>query len=481
MPAAGRWRPPEAPTYSVSDLGAEIKDLLAEAYSSVWVAGEIHRARSSARGHLYFELVEKGGGDAIVGKVDAVVWRTDHLRIARLLRGGGQRLAEGQEIRCRVQVDFYPPMGRLQVVVREVDPLFTLGSLARRRSETLAALDAAGLLDQNRARHLSRVPLDVALITSPDSAAFHDFASGLAESGYGFRVLLIPAAVQGVGAERALAAAFAQVAACVRDGIPLDTVVVTRGGGARTDLAVFDSRAVAEAAARCPVPVLSGLGHETDEAVVDRVAHTALKTPTQVAAFLVERVRDAETDMLTLQAAVVGAASERLDAARARLARVGIVARTARSRLASARARVHHAGHALSLLSGQRLRQASARLETTARRLRDVPAVALERARPRPEAVTREIAMRAGRQLRMVSDKLDGLARLCTQASPERVLARGFSITRDPRGGVVRQASRVATGDAVTIQVADGTIVSTVLGTENQDQRVPPNHDQEKP
>ncbi len=458
----GRWQPPEAPTYSVSELGEEIRDLLSEAYSSVWVVGEIHRARASARGHFYFELVEKGAGDAIVGKADAVLWRTDHMRVARTLRSGGQRLAEGQEIRCRVKVDYYPPAGRLQLVVREVDPLFTLGSLARRRAETLTALEAEGLLDRNAACHLSRVPLDVALITSPDSAAFHDFMSGLDASEYGFRVLLIPAAVQGTEAERTLVAAFDDVNQLVRAGNHFDAAILIRGGGARTDLAVFDSRAVAEATARCTLPVLSGLGHETDQAVVDRVAHTALKTPTEVASFLVDRVLAAETDMLTIQAAIVGAASERLREAKGALAHTGAMVRSTRQRLASAGTRVRHAGHALSLISGQRLRQARRQVSGIDQRLRAAAPRAIDRTRPRADDLAGQITLRARRQLQQAQTMLTGHARLCAQLAPERVLARGFSITRDGQGALVQRAAQLATGDKIVTQVAVGEIVSTV-------------------
>ena len=162
-----------------------------------------------------------------------------------------------------------------------MDPAFTLGLLERRRRETLAALAAAGLLEKNRALSLCDLPLTIGLVTSHGSAAYHDFLSGLSESGYGFRVIFIHAAMQGRDAEREVASALASLA-----GIGIDCAVLIRGGGSRTDLAAFDSRRIAEAIAGAPFPVLTGLGHEIDRSIADMTAPTAFKTPTTVAEFL---------------------------------------------------------------------------------------------------------------------------------------------------------------------------------------------------
>ena len=196
-----------AATYSVSDLCGEIADLLGEAFPLVWVTGEVQRARPSQRGHLYFELVEKGRDDSIVAKLDAVLWRADHERVRSLLARHNQALREGTEVRVRGSIDFYPPGGRLQLVVREVDPLFSLGQLERRRREVLAELTRAELLERNRSLALGDLPLRIALVTSAESAAYHDFMATLAESGYGFQVVLLHSSVQGRTAERELVSA----------------------------------------------------------------------------------------------------------------------------------------------------------------------------------------------------------------------------------------------------------------------------------
>jgi len=401
------------PTYSVSQLCGEVKDFLGEAFPSVWVVGEAQRVRPSARGHLYFELIEKGERDEIVGKLDAVIWKTDFAKIQRLLAVSEQRLSDGVQVRCRASLDFYAPSGRLQLCVREVDPAFTLGLLERRRRETLAALTAAGLLELNRGLPLPDLPLSVALITSHGSAAYHDFLSGLAESGYGFRVLFLHAAMQGREAEREVVSALAALA---RLGV--DCAVLIRGGGSRTDLAAFDSRAIAEAIARAPFPVLTGLGHEIDRSIADLAAHAAFKTPTKVAEFLVERMALADQALTDLRQALARQALEPLRAGREALGRAERGVSLARLRLAAAAARVEEHARALGRLGRSVLREAAATLQ--------------------------------------------GLERLCLQLAPERTLERGFSLTRDAAGRLVRQPEQVRPGDLIATRVAGGGFRSRV-------------------
>ena len=411
--AAPGIEPPE-PTYTVSQLGAEIRDLLRETLPAVWLVGELQRLVQRPSGHRYFELVEKGEGDAIVGKLDAVLWRGDFSRIAAQLARHGQSLVEGVAVRCRVAIDFYPPHGRLQVQVKEIDPVFTLGELARRRDETLAELARAGLLDANRARPLPALPLRVALITSQGSAAYHDFLATLAESGYGFRVTLLHAAVQGVGAERDVASALAAAPAT-----GADCVVLVRGGGSKSDLAAFDSREIALAVARSPLPVLTGLGHEIDQSVADRVAHLSFKTPTKVGEFLVARMEAAELAVAQL--------AERL-------------ARTARGTLRAAVERRSELARAL----GRAAPRALARGET---------ALVAKAWRIVGEARTR---------LAAESARLEGRTRLARGLAPERTLARGYSITRTESGTVVRDGAALAPGRRLETTLARGKVWSRV-------------------
>lgn len=448
-----------AETYSVSDLCFELRDLLAEAFDSVWVAGEVHRVRQSRGGHLYFELVEKGARDEIVGKLEAVVWRRDLQRIRRLLASEGLEIGEGQEIRCRANVDFYPPFGRTQLAVREVDPVFALGQLARRRRETLAALTAAGLLERNRGLRLPALPLRLALVTSVGSAAYHDFLSTLGESPYGFEVLVIHAAVQGLAAERELARALGSLAA-----LDLDCVALVRGGGARTDLAAFDSRPVAEAVARAPVPVLTGLGHQTDQTLADLVAHTALKTPTKVAELVVGRVREAEGALDTLATAIRSESRSLLERARGLVERAERGFRGAAFRVESEERALEELRRRLAEAAARSVDRKSTRLAVTGERLGAAAPRRLRRLALESRQLHERLALAARGTLARARLRLEERERLCRGLSPEKTLARGFTITRDAGGAIVKSAAALAAGDRLDIEFRDGRVAGRVEG-----------------
>ena len=445
------------PTYSVSQLCGEVRDFLGEAFSAVWVVGEAQRVRPSQRGHLYFELVEKGERDEIVGKLEGVIWKGDLLRVRRVLGASGQQLADGMQVRVRGSLDFYAPAGRIQICVRDVDPAFTLGLLEQRRRETLAALSAAGLLERNRALPMPELPLSLALITSHGSAAYHDFLSGLRESGYGFRVIFVHASVQGREAEREVVSALSSLR-----GMPIDLAVLIRGGGARSDLAVFDSRAIAEAIAMSPFPVLTGLGHEIDVSIADMVAHSSYKTPTKVAELLVELVARRELALDELRRRLVREALEPLRAGREALGRAERGVSLARMRLAAAGERIEEHARALARLGRSGLRQAERRQRELRTRLAELAPRIVEGGERERVRVGERIAGSGRGRLREARATIQGMERLCTQLSPERTLERGFSLTRSAAGILLRDPSQVAVGDLVTTRLAGGNLTSRV-------------------
>jgi exodeoxyribonuclease VII large subunit len=445
------------PTYSVAQLCGEVKEFLGEAFSSVWVVGEAQRVRPSGRGHVYFELIEKGDRDEIVGKLDAVIWKGDFLKIQRLLAASEQKLVDGVQVRCRGSLDFYAPSGRLQLCVREVDPAFTLGLLERRRRETLAALAAAGLLERNRALPFADLPFSIALITSHGSAAYHDFLSGLVESGYGFRVLFFHAAMQGRESEREVVSALAALA-----GLPIDCAVLIRGGGSRTDLAAFDSRAIAEAIARAPFPVLTGLGHEIDQSIADLTAHTAFKTPTKVAEFLIERIARADAGVEELRRRLLREAMEPLRAGREALGRAERGVSLARMRLNAAGGRIDEHARTLARLGRSALRDAERRGDALRGRLVELAPRRLAAAGRERLRAGERIAGAGRAQVREATATLQGVERLCRQLAPERTLERGFSLTRDAAGRLVRHPAQARPGDTVTTRVAGGDFKSRV-------------------
>ena len=407
--------------------------------------GEVQRLNPHRNGHLYFELIEKGRGDRIVGKLDCVLWADERAATEAVLREAGVELAEGAVLRCAGRPDLWPNAGRLQFKVDEVDPLFSLGALEKRRRETLRALEAEGLLERNGRLPLSPVPLDIGLVTSEGSAAYHDFLDTLRNSDLGFRVRLVHAAVQGAAAEAEVARAFDLLGALARDGRSLDAIVLIRGGGSRSDLATFDSRRVARAVARSPAPVIAGIGHQIDQSIADVVAHTACKTPTEAAEFLVGRVEEAVWRLEESQRRLLRQASDLLRAAGLRVD--GVAPRVA----PPARALLRQSASNCQSVAMQAAR-AARRLLRTARQ--------------------RRLSLRAGvlrdplRPLRLADERVASYERLCDQLSPERVLARGFSLTRTAGGTLVRSSADVREGMELRTMVRDGVIGSRVVEVE---------------
>src|SRR5262245_21062964 len=429
----------EPVTLSVLELVSGLRDAVRASFrGQVWVLGEVQNLRRSGNGHTYFSLVEKAGrGDQARAKLDVVLFRDDRAGVARALRDvPGATLENDVEVRIRGRVDMYAPQGKVQLTMSAIDPVFTVGGIAAARARVLQELASDGLIGRNALRPMPLVPLRVALVASKGSAAYHDFVHELSASGLGFEVGLVDVRVQGDNASRRIVYGLRQAA--VR---AVDVVVLVRGGGSRADLAPFDAEVVARAIADMPVPVICGVGHEIDRSVADEVAHTSCKTPTACAQLLVSQVRaferridDASRRVVSVARARTSMATRGLDEV-ARHVRRGVPAALARER-----ALVDRRSLRAAELARLQLRDASRRLDACAHRTGE-----------RGRARLREAAL--------VLDRSDATVRAL---DPARVLERGYSITFDADGRVVRRAVDVAIGAVVRTRVAAGEVVSRV-------------------
>ncbi|MCB1185314.1 exodeoxyribonuclease VII large subunit, partial [bacterium] len=371
------FEPPDAPgaetrrVLTVRQLNEEISAAMEAAFPrTVWVRGEVQRLPHDAdrRTHVYFELHETGRSGAAEYQIPVSLmgWDRQRYGLGRYLDGTDPdfRIANKIEVCLECKVDFYAKFGKLSLKIVGVDKTFALGRLEARRRETLAYLEAHELLGLNATAPLPDLPLHVGLITSPGSAAEQDFRTGLAASPWAFRVHLVGARMQGEQLEReVLTALRRQVDAGV------DVIVLTRGGGSRADLSWFDQRDLAEAIARCPVPVVTAIGHEIDKSIADLVAHTSCKTPTAAAEFLVDVV-DGQAGRLDVVAAAL---QDRLDdilaAAARRVAVEDRLARAATGAALRARLRFEQAAARLQQRVGSDLNRRHDRLGRLAARL----------------------------------------------------------------------------------------------------------------
>ena len=431
--------PIDAVTYSVSELAGAINDALEDSFDDgVWVWGEI-TGLSVKGGHTYFTLVEQTSNGKR-SQLNVNLWRGELDKIRPLLRKSGVTLENGLRVRVFGELDFYAPFGKLSLVMRGIDPRFTLGDIAMQRDELIRRLRETGDFDRNKELEWSPVPLRVGVVTSGSSAAWADFVHEIERSELGFVLRLADVTVQG---DTAVARVSRAIEALGRRS-DLDVVAVIRGGGSRAELATFDAEEIALAIARSPLPVVTGIGHEIDTSVADEVAHRRYKTPTACAAGLVERVRAFVESTETTWSEIARVSSDHLVDAASSLTdvthRIAVHTRTALTR---AEERLGHRSH---------------RLVTAARGTITARSSVLA---AHTETVRRRAPMVVAENLRRL-DELETRTRLL---DPRELMKRGWSVTRRSDGRVLRSIADSTIGDVLVTQISDGTITSTVSST----------------
>jgi len=426
------------PTYSVCELAEAINEQFRRGFrDGVWVRGEINGLQHRGP-HTYFSLVEDG--DDGKGVLRVQLFAPAIRRLTPVLKRANLELRDGMKVRIRGFLDYWAQGGSIGLKMVEIDPRYTLGEIAQSRDEVMRRLVASGLIDLNKRRMLSPIPLRVGVAASIDSAAWADFHSELAASGFGFELTVVDTRVQGAGADRMVAGAIGTLARGARKGV-LDVIVVIRGGGARNELAVFDSARIAHTIAAVPVPVFTGLGHEGDRSIADEVAHTALKTPTACAGALVERVAAYSVETEALFEAIVRRSLATADDSERRLHDV------ARRIAGRTNAAVERADERLTMRQARVLALAPAALERTAARIDGAAVRLLDRALGTTE---RE------------RGRLDVFSARVAAVDPAVQLARGWSITRTVDGAIVRSTADLEVGESLTTDFLNGRITSVI-------------------
>ena len=385
-----------------------------------WIQAELSDVRTNTTGHCYLEFVQKDPrSNTLVAKARGMVWSN----VYRMLRpyfeeATGQRFCAGIKVLVQVSVTFHELYG-YSLTVQDIDPTYTLGDMARRRREILQQLEAEGVLTLNKELEMPVLPRRIAVISSATAAGYGDLCGQLHRNPRGFRFYteLFPALMQGDRVEDSILKALDRVN---RRADRFDVVVIIRGGGATSDLSDFDTYLLAAACAQFPLPIITGIGHERDDTVLDAVAHTRVKTPTAAAEYLIGRMTEAADHLEALALHLREAALRRVSAEYLRL-------EECRKRI--------------PLACLRRVSDARLRLQ---RVCRDLP---------------RSVEARLSRQ----RHRLELLQQRLADASPERLLARGYSITLC-EGRTVKDPARLREGDVLTTRLARGTVTSVVSG-----------------
>lgn len=412
---------------SLYELNHRVREAIDQSLpGEYWVQAEMSSVNVNAAGHCYIELVQKNDrGPGLVAKARATVW-AGRFRMLKpyFEQATGQAFVAGISVLLLVTAEFHELYG-LSYIVQDIDPAYTLGDMARRRREILQRLESEGTLRLNKELELPVVPQRIAVISSETAAGYGDFCNQLLTNPYGFAFTtrLFPAVMQGDRVEASVIAALDAVAA---EAEQWDVVVIIRGGGATSDLAGFDTYELASNCAQFPLPIITGIGHERDDTVIDAVAHTRVKTPTAAAEFLVNRLVEAAEHLAHCVDAVADGISRRMTSEQQRLARLA-----------------------------QRLPGAFALRRTNEDHR-------LGRAMERISTGIGNLLTRQQHRLELAEKVLEG-------ASPERILRRGYSITYRA-GRAVRSAADVAVDEVLLTRFADGDIYSKVLLNENHEE-----------
>ena len=425
---------------SLFELNSLVREAIEEYVTDeYWVEAELASAHESG-GHCYMELIQKeDGSNTPIARASARCWRsTWALLKPHFERETGQTLRGGLKVLLQVYPQFHENFG-FSWIVTDIDPTYTLGDMARRRQEIIRRLKEEGVFDLNKELELPLFAQHIAVISSDSAAGYGDFCKQLSENkqGFKFAVELFSAVMQGEQVEQTVIAALNEINERRED---FDCVVIIRGGGSTSDLSGFDTLALAENVANFPLPVITGIGHDRDESVLDMVSHTRVKTPTAAAAFLIEHLQDVYSLIVEAEEDVIRCVTDRLQKERLRIDRlIELLPKQLAAFLTAQHARL---GRLIELLP----RQTAACL-TGQRGNLDLLAATMR-------SVLERRMLRENHRMEMLEHRADAV-------NPEKLLQRGYSITRS-NGRVVRSPEQLKAGDEIETTMEKGTIKSVV-------------------
>ena len=430
--------------YELNQLVREVIE--SEIPNEYWVEAELSECRES-RGHCYMELIQKDEHTATpIAKASAKCWANKWMLIRPgFERATGQRFHAGMKILLKVYAQFHEAYG-FSWIVTDIDPTYTLGDMARKRQEIIRQLKAEGVFDLQKELQLPLFCLHIAVISSETAAGYGDFCNQLADNPYGFKFCtqLFPAIMQGEGVEKSIIAALERIYSLTSYLSPptsdFDCVVIIRGGGATSDMSGFDTLALAENVANFPLPIITGIGHDRDESILDMVSHIRVKTPTAAASLLIDHLKT-----------VLDAINE------------------SKNRLA------HYTQQKLSILNVQlstiaetlprifstvKTRQ-EARLDALNSRLVNHVQQTIINGKLSIVDIEKQLPLLLDRRLMAEKHRLQLIEEKTKNLDPALLLKRGYSITLKD-GKAVRDASTLHPGDTIETHLANGTIHSTV-------------------
>lgn len=404
--------------YTLRQLNLMVRDAIAmQLPDEYWVEAELSECRERG-GHCYMELVEKDdNNNTPVARASAKCWRQTWQMVQPYFeRTTGQPLRAGLKVLLKVYAQFHEAYG-FSWIVTDIDPTYTLGDMARRRQEIIRQLKGEGVFDLQRELRLPLFAQRIAVISASNAAGYGDFCRQLEDNGYGFHftIQLFPAIMQGEQVESSIINALNQI---YNDISHYDVVCIIRGGGATADLSGFDTLALAENVAQFPLPIITGIGHDRDESILDMISHTRVKTPTAAATLLVDNLLRVLDRIERAQTFVSHFVSDSIHRHQQHISQLATLIPTL----------------ALRTVSDGRHR--------------------IEMLQPRPRLAIERLLTEQKHRLERMALQLQGF-------DPQILLARGYSITLKD-GRAVRDPAQVKPGDEIETRIEKGTFKSIV-------------------
>lgn len=449
-------------TLTLFQLNNQIKDGVEGLFPfPVWIVAEI--SEMSVRNHCYLVLVQKDkDSEAIISKARATIWAyTFKLLKPYFETTTGYGLKSGLRVLLNVEVNYSELYG-LSLNVRDIDPTFTLGDIERRRMEILRQLEEDGVLEMNKTLLFPRLPKNIAIISSPKSAGYQDFVKQIENNVNGFRLhlKLFSAIMQGGQSIDSILKALEEIYACET---VFDAVVIIRGGGATSDLACFDSYELATNIAQFPLPILTGIGHDKDISIVDKVAHTSLKTPTAVAVFLLECFRKCADDIKILSMRCVDTVACKMENERYRIKSYQTVFQyKIPQKLLQDRYVLIDRGKQFQRVVGNKLMQVEKKLDAMTLGVTYHVAQYRKNSRFKINYMLERMKYALAQKQHSEQLRLENSKKQIDLLAPENLLKRGYSITSH-NGKLLKDISQVAEGQIVKTRVCNGVVYSQIV------------------
>ena len=452
----------EPRTYTLAELQQEIKESLSESFPyAVWIVAEINTLTRHRSGHCYLELVQKSKtSNSIVAQARATIWANKFSFISAYFESETDReLAEGMNVMLQVAITYHEVYG-MSLNVLGINPTYTIGDVERAKKEIIDRLINEGVFDMNKKQEFPSVIQNIAVISSGTAAGYGDFVNHLKTNIYGYHVniTLYEAAMQGELTEHSVLDALNRIGDEYEN---YDAVAIIRGGGSKNDLSWFDNYNIAYMVTQFPLPVISGIGHERDESIVDMVAHTRMKTPTAVANFIIDYNSKFEEQIDSTSSEIFGIAKEFLMSSEMYINNMTMSIMKVRTRLSKDTERCDRIMSEIRNSLNVRMKEEEMNLNMFAKKIETSPKHLISEQESHLAGIKELISRTTKHRFEKANEKLSFLEHRLTLNDPRTILKRGYSITRI-NGKVVTNDLETNDGDIMETLLYDGTITSIV-------------------